>query len=97
MVFHRPNQKNDALFQQSRIDVVGTLSPRGLFDHDGNQCIAGGHERRFSVDQTFAHRDKFLRFLWSSNSMNLYFIKTQMTNSRAKPAVSQDRPILQAN
>ena len=37
VVVDRRADKQDVIFQQPRINVVGALAPRGLFDHHGNE------------------------------------------------------------
>ena len=34
-------EDDDAVLEQAGVDVVGALAAAGLFDDDGNQCVAG--------------------------------------------------------
>ncbi len=38
MVIHRLADKDDAVFEQARIDVIGALTTRGLLDYHRNHC-----------------------------------------------------------
>ncbi|MPL84619.1 hypothetical protein SDC9_30584 [bioreactor metagenome] len=38
-VMHRPREEDDPLLQQARVDVIGTLATRGLFDHHRHQRV----------------------------------------------------------
>jgi hypothetical protein len=39
MVFDRPGDEDDALLQETRIDVVGALAPVGLLDHHRHKRV----------------------------------------------------------
>jgi hypothetical protein len=38
VIFHRTDQENDALFQQTRVDIERPLTASGLFDHHRDQA-----------------------------------------------------------
>ena len=42
MVFDRADQKNDALFQEARINVIGAFAAVGLFDHHRDKAVHAG-------------------------------------------------------
>ena len=46
VVFHRPDQKHDAVAEQARVDVVGAFAARALLDHHRHQGqpLRGGVE-----------------------------------------------------
>ena len=43
VIFHLTHEEDDALFQQPRINVIGTFAPSRLLDHHRDQTACGLH------------------------------------------------------